>query len=185
MILFFAGLFLLGVFGVLYSFDLAGYRLSDLPQQLNLPGIYSGVESAVTGMEEGNPSSVAIIVLVAMLLVGIILLLAELKPPTPRKVKLDGGTYATRTAIRKEAERAAMQDPDVLDSSARVQARRGTGARVELEAKVRRGEDLRAIRERVRERVRQTLQSGAGVDLRRLKIRLNEIDPREGKVRVK
>lgn len=185
MILLFAGLFLLGVFGVLYSFDLAGYRLADLPGQLNLPGIYSGIEGAVTSLEEGNPPPALIAVLIAVALVGLILLIAELKPPAPRRVRLDGGTYATRGAVRREAEAAAMRDPDVLDASAGVKARRGRGAKVNLRLKVRRGEDLRAIRERVRGQLQQDLQESAGIRLRRLKIRLIETDPRDAKVRVK
>lgn len=185
MILVFAGLFLLGVFGVLYSFDLAGYQFSSLPQQLGLSGAFSGVDSAVTGLEQGSPTQIAIIVLVAMLLIGLILLIAELKPAAPRKVRMEKGTYITRRALKEEAEAAATADPDVLESTASVKAKRGKGARVDLQAKIRRGEDANTIRNRVRERVQQDLQSDAGISLRRLKIDLNETDPRDSQVRVK
>lgn len=184
LILIFAGLFVLGVYTVAYSFNLFGYSLEDLPRALGLSGFYSSLQTFVGNVESGNPSVLAVIVLVAIAVVGLILFIAELKPPTPRRVRMQRGTYVTRGAVADEVVAAAERTPDVLGTSARVKARRRPGARVNLEARVRRGEDTGTIQSNLRRLVREHLAQ-RGVPVSKLDVKLIEADPRETKTRVR
>jgi uncharacterized alkaline shock family protein YloU len=64
-----------------------------------------------------------------------------------------------------------------------VKARRSPGARVDLEARVRRGEDLETISSRLRTTVQEHL-SNQGLPVSKLNIKLVEADPRQTKTRV-
>jgi hypothetical protein len=183
-ILLLAGLFVLGVFTVLYSFDLAGYRLADLPRMLRLDDFYRGLRGFVGDVERGNLNALDIATLVVIALLGLVLLVLELKPPAPRKVRMQQGTYITRGAVEDEAIAAAEQNPEVLESNANAEARRRTGAKVNIEASVRRGENVRNTRSGVRDRVQQHLDR-VGIPVSNLKVRIVESDPRETRARVK
>ncbi len=183
-ILLLAGLFVLGVFTVLYSFDLAGYRLADLPSMLRLDDFYRGLRGFVGDVERGNLNALDIATLVVIALLGLVLLVLELKPPAPRRVRMQQGTYITRGAVEDEVIAAAEQNPEVLESNANAEARRRTGAKVNIEASVRRGENVRNIQSGVRERVQQHLDR-VGIPVSNLKVRLVESDPRETRARVK
>ena len=183
-ILLFAGLFVLGVFTVLYSFDLAGYRLADLPRTLRLDDFYRGLRGFVGDVERGNLNALDIATLVVIALLGLVLLVLELKPPAPRRVRMQQGTYITRGAVEDEAIAAAEQNPEVLESNANAEARRRTGAKVNIEASVRRGENVRNIQSGVRDRVQQHLD-WVGIPVSNLKVRIVEPDPRETRARVK
>jgi hypothetical protein len=183
MILLFAGLFVLGVYVVVYSLSLFGYRLSDVPRTLNLSGFYRGLQTFVSNVENGSISVFSVIVLVAIAVLGLILLIAELKPPAPRRVRMNNGTYVTRGAVADEVVEAAERTPGVLGSSARVKARRRPGAQVDLEARVRRGEDTGVIQSELRRTVRERLDQ-RGVPVSKLNLRLVEADPRRTKTRV-
>jgi hypothetical protein len=183
MILLFAGLFVLGVYTVVYSFNLFGYSLENLPRALGLSGFYRGLESLVRGIESGSLSVITVFVLVALAVLGLILLIAELKPAAPRRVRMRSGTYVTRGAVADEVVTAAEQTPDVLGTSARVKAKRRAGALVDLEARVRRGEDTGAIQSNLRRSVQERLAE-RGVPVSKLNVRLVEADPRETKTRV-
>lgn len=183
-ILLLAGLFVLGVFTVLYSFDLAGYRLADLPRTLRLDDFYRGLRGFVGDVERGNLNALDIATLVVIALLGLVLLVLELKPPAPRRVRMQQGTYITRGAVEDEVIAAAEQNPEVLESNANAEARRRTGAKVNIEASVRRGENVRNIQSGVRDRVQQHLDR-VGIPVSNLKVRLVESDPRETRARVK
>jgi hypothetical protein len=183
-ILLLAGLFILGVFTVLYSFDLAGYRLADLPRTLRLDDFYSGLRGFVGDVERGNLNALDIATLVVITLLGLVLLVLELKPPAPRRVRMQQGTYITRGAVEDEVIAAAEQNPEVLESNASAEARRRTGAKVNIEASVRRGENIRNTQSGVRERVQQHLDR-VGIPVSNLKVKLVESDPRETRARVK
>jgi hypothetical protein len=183
MILLFAGLFVLGVYTVVYSFNLFGYSLENLPRALGLSGFYRGLESFVRGFESGSLSVLTVFVLVALAVLGLILLIAELKPAAPRRVRMRSGTYITRGAVADEVVTAAEQTPDVLGTSARVKAKRRAGALVDLEARVRRGEDTGAIQSDLRRSVQERLAE-RGVPVSKLNVRLVEADPRETRTRV-
>ena len=183
-ILLLAGLFVLGVFTVLYSFDLAGYRLADLPRTLRLDDFYRGLRGFVEDVERGNLNALDIATLVVIALLGLVLLVLELKPPAPRRVRMQQGTYITRGAVEDEAIAAAEQNPEVLESNANAEARRRTGAKVNIEASVRRGENVRNTQSGVRDRVQQHLDR-VGIPVSNLKVRLVESDPRETRARVK
>ncbi len=183
-ILLLAGLFVLGVFTVLYSFDLAGYRLADLPRTLRLDDFYRGLRGFVGDVERGNLNALDIATLVVIALLGLVLLVLELKPPAPRRVRMQQGTYITRGAVEDEAIAAAEQNPEVLESNANAEARRRTGAKVNIEASVRRGENVRNIQSGVRDRVQQHLDR-VGIPVSNLKVKLVESDPRETRARVK
>jgi hypothetical protein len=183
MILILAGLFVLGVYTVVYSFNLFGYRLEDVPRAIGLSGLYRGLETFVGNVEDGNLSVLTVIVLVAVAVLGLVLLIAELKPPAPRRVRMHSGTYVSRGAVADEVVEAAERAPGVLGTSARVKARRSPGAQVDLEARVRRGDDTGTIQSELRRSVRERLAQ-RGVPVSKLNVRLVEADPRQTKTRV-
>ena len=183
MILLLAGLFVLGVYMVVYSLNLFGYRLEDIPRALGLSGLYRSLETFVQNVENGSLSVLSVILLVAVAVLGLILLIAELKPPAPRRVRMHSGTYITRGAVADEVVEAAERTPGVLGTSARVKAKRRPGAQVDLEARVRRGEDTSAIQSELRRSVRERLAQ-RGVPVSKLNVRLREADPRQTKTRV-
>ena len=179
MTLLFAGLFVLGVYTVVYSFDLFGRSLTSLP----ISDFTSGLQDFLTRVEDGNLSVVTIITLILMAILGLIWFIAELRPSTPRRVRMGNGTYVTRSVVGEEVSMVAEQVPDVLGSSVSVKARRSPGAQVDLEARVRRGEDLEIIRSGLRTAVQEHL-SEKGLPVSKLKVRLVEADPRQTKTRV-
>jgi hypothetical protein len=179
MSLLFAGLFVLGVYTVVYSFDLFGRSLTSLP----ISDFSSGLQDFVTRVEDGNLSVLTIITLVLLAILGLIWFVAELRPSTPRRVRMGKGTYVTRGVVREEVSRVAEKVPGVLGSSVSVKARRSPGAQVDLEAKVRPGEDLETIRSGLRTTVQEHL-SEKGLPVSKLKVKLVEADPRQTKTRV-
>ena len=179
MTLLFAGLFVLGVYTVVYSFDLFGRSLTSLP----ISDFSSGLQDFVTRVEDGNLSVVTIMTLALIALLGLILFIAELKPPVPRRVRMGNGTYVTRGVVEEEISTVAEQVPGVLGSSVSVKARRSPGAQVDLEARVRRGEDLETMRSGLRTTVQEHL-SEKGLPVSKLKVKLVEADPRQTKTRV-
>ena len=181
MILLLAGLFALGVYLVVYSLNLFGYQLGDLLNPLN--SLASRLQGFIRNVEGGNLPLLTIMTLVLIALLGLILLVAELKPPAPRRVRMRNGTYITRDAVKNEVVAAAGQTPGVLDSSARVKANRRQGAQVDLEANVRRGDDTNAIQSDLRNSVRERL-GRRGVPVSKLNVRLVEADPRQTQTRV-
>jgi hypothetical protein len=118
-----------------------------------------------------------------MAILGLIWFIAELKPPAPRRVRMGNGTYVTRSVVEEEVSTVAEQVPDVLGSSVGVKARRSPGARVDLEARVRQGEDLETIRSGLRTTVQEYL-SEKGLPVSKLNVKLVEADPRQTKTRV-
>jgi hypothetical protein len=184
MIVLLAGLFALGIYTVVYSLNIFGYRIEDLPRALGLAGFYGGLQSFVRGVESGNLSVLSVIILVLIALAGLILLVAELKPPAPRRVRMRSGTYITRGAVADEVVAVAEQTPSVLGTSARVRAKRRRGAQVNLEARVRRGENTGAIESELRRSVQEQLAQ-RGVPVSKLNVRMVEADPRETRTRVR
>ena len=182
MILLLAGIFALGAYMVVYSLNLFGYRLGDLLNPLN--SFAGGLQGFVRNVESGNLPLLTTVILVLVALLGLILLIAELKPPAPRRVRMRNGTYITRDAVKNEVVTAAGQTPGVLGSSARVKARRRQGAQVNLEANVRRGEDTKAIQSDLRNSVQERLGK-RGIPLSKLNVRLVEADPRSTETRVR
>src|SRR5215218_8367974 len=180
MTLLFAGLFVLGVYTVVYSFDLFGRSLTSLP----ISDFSSGLQDFVRRVEDGNLSVVTIITLVLIAILGLIWFIAELRPSIPSRVRMGDGTYATRSVVEEEVSAVAEQVPGVLGSSVGVKARRKPGAQVDLEARVRRGEDLGTIKSDVRSAVQRHL-SNRGLPVSKLNVNLVEADPRQTKTRVR
>jgi hypothetical protein len=183
MIVLLAGLFVLGLYTVVYSFNLFGYSLENLPRALGISGFYRGLETFVRNVESGSLSVLTVFILVAIAVLGLILLIAELKPPAPRRVRVRSGTYVTRGAVADEVVAAAEQTPGVLGTSARVQAKRRSGAVVDLEARVRRGDGTNTIQSDLRRSVQERLAE-RGVPMSKLNVKLVEADPRETRTRV-
>jgi len=179
-VLLLAGLFVLGVLMVLYSFDLAGYRLADLP----LDSFNQALARSVRNLESGNLNILDIGALVLVALLGLVLLVLELKPPSPRRVQMQRGIYITRKAVEKEATGVVDQNPEVLQSSVNVKAQRRPGAKVDVKASVRPEEDVPGVQSEVQDRVQRHL-SQVGIPVSNLKVRLVETDPREAKTRVR
>lgn len=173
------GVLALCVFGVLAGAGLAGYSLPGLPQMLGLSALASGAQS----LAGGSASPTIIAVLVAALVAGLILLIAELRPGLPRRVRLKpNGAHTTRKAVKERVEWAAEGAPEVLKAKANVKPRRRAGARVKLNSGIRRGEDKKAAKSSVKDAVKQGLQS-AGVPLGKLKLKIDEIDSQGSKGR--
>ena len=183
-ILLLAGLFVLGLFMVLYSFDIANYRLADLPATLKLNDLHAGLTSFVRTLENGTLNALDIATLVIIALLGLVLLILELKPPTPRKVRMQQGTYITQRAVENEAIEAVEQNLEVLQSNVNVKAQRRPGAKVDIRASVRPEEDVRSIQSEVQERVQRHLDQ-TGIPVSSLKVRLMASNPRETRTRVK
>ena len=83
LILLLAGLFVLGVFTVLYAFDIAGYDLADLPNALGLSDFYDGLQAFVGDVESRDLNVLNLATLFLIALLGLVLLILELKPPAP------------------------------------------------------------------------------------------------------
>ena len=179
MILLFAGLFVLGVYTVVYAFDLFDYKLASLP----ISDFANGLADFVKNVEKGTLSVLTVTVLVLVAVLGLLWFIAELMPTAPRRVRMGSGTYVTRGVVEEEVSTVAEQVTDVLGSSVSVKAKRSPGAQVDLEARVRRGEDLKTINSDLRSTVQEHL-SQRGLPVSRLKIRLVEADPRQTKARV-
>ena len=181
MILLLAGLFVLGVYAVFYGFNLFGYSLGDLANPLS--SFAGGVEGFVRSVENGNVPPLTVLMLVLIAILGLILLIYELKPSAPRRVRMQKGTYITRDVVKREVESAADRVLGVLGSSARVKARRRPGAQVDLEARVRRGEDTSAIGSELRSSVQERLAT-RGIPVNKINVKLAEVDPRQAGTRV-
>jgi hypothetical protein len=179
MILLLAGLFVLGVYTVVYAFDLFDYRLGSLP----ISDLSRGLKDFVAGVEDGSLSVITVTILVLLAAIGLLWFIVELRPTAPRRVRMGNGIYVTRDVVEGEISTATEQVPDVLGSSVGVKARRSPGARVDLEARVRRGEDLGSIKSGVQSTVEGYL-SEKGLPVSKLNIRLVEADPRQTKTRV-
>lgn len=173
-----AGLFVLGIFGIVYSFNLFGYQLSQLPQLLNLQTIYSGTQELISDTENGTLPPLVFFILVGIALIGLILLILELKPRTPRRVRMQKGTYVTRRAVKEQVLTATDQSSEALDSSAKVKARRGPGAKVKLKSNIRQGENEGNARSSIRNQVSDYLGM-VGIPVARVKVKTSETDPRD------
>ena len=179
MILLFAGLFVLGVYTVVFAFDLFDYQLESLP----VTDFARSVQDFVGNVEDGGLSVLTQALLVLLAILGLIWFIAELKPTAPRRVRMGSGTYVTRSVVQDEVSTVAEQVPDVLGSSVGVKARRSPGAQVGLEARVRRDEDLGTIKSGLQSTVRERL-SEKGLPISKLNVKLVEADPRQTKTRV-
>jgi uncharacterized alkaline shock family protein YloU len=183
-ILLLAGLAYLGLTTVVYVFELGPYQLQDLSNDLGLIGFYEGLSNYVDNIENGNVGVLDIIVLGAIALLGLVLLILELKPPTPRRIRMQRGTYIMRSAVENEVSPVVEQEYEVLQSNVKVKAQRRPGAKVDVRASVRPGENTRGIQSEVQNKVQQHLAE-AGIPIGNLKVQAVESDPRETKTRVK
>ena len=181
MILVFAGLFVLGVYAVAYAFDLFGKSLTSLLNPIQAAG--SAVQGFIQSVTSGNLPVLTIIVLVLIALLGLILLILELKPAAPRRVRMDKGTFVTRSVVQEEVSKAVERSPDVLGHSVKAKAKRRPGAEVNVEARVRRGEDTGAIQRSLKRQVQEHL-GGRGLPVSKLNVKTVEADPRQTKTRV-
>ena len=183
-VLLLAALVALGIATVFYAFDLAGYRLANVPRALGLNGFVQSLSSFIGNVESRNLNPLDYVVLGAIALLGLILLILELKPPSPRRVRMQRGTYITRSAVKDEVVEATERNPEVLQSDVDVAAQRRPGAKVDVTASVRRGEDTNRLQSEVRDAVQQHLGQ-VGVPVSNLNVRIAESDPRQTKTRVK
>src|SRR5918993_5535075 len=99
-ILLLVGLFVLGVFVFLASISPSlnalgtqGTDLQNLPSYLRPDGLAAGLRNYLTNIENGNVSVLEAVGLTAVALLGLILLVLELKPPTPRRGGEEQGTF--------------------------------------------------------------------------------------------
>lgn len=184
MVLVFAALFVAGLYAAIYGLNILGYRISDLQQTLGLSGLYQGFQSFVTGIENGNLTPAGTAILIGVALLGLVLLILELRPRKPRRVRMEKGTYVTRKAVGEEVTGATEGTRDVLGSSVKVKAKRRPGAVVNVNADVRRGEDQKEVKNNLRSAVEEKL-AASGVPLSKVKIKLSESDPRQTKTRVR
>ena len=180
-ILLLAGLFVLGVYAIAYAFNLFGRNLESLLDPIKSAG--AGAQGFMRNVESGNLPILTILLLVLIALLGLILLYFELKPAAPRRVRMEKGTFATRGVVQEEVTKAVERSPDVLGHSVRAKAQRRPGALVDVEARVRRGEDTGAIQRSLRRQVQEHM-GGRGLPVSKLNIRTIEADPRQTRTRV-
>jgi hypothetical protein len=180
MVVLFAGLFVLGVYAVVFAFNLFGYKLESLP----ITNLAKSIQDFVGGVEGGGLSVATQALLVLLAILGLLWFISELRPSAPRRVRMGRGTYVTRSVVQHEVSSVAEEVPDVLGSSVNVRARRSPGAQVGLEARVRRGEDLGTIKSSLQSTVRERL-SEKGLPMSKLNVKLVEADPRQTKTRVR
>ncbi|MDQ3941769.1 MAG: alkaline shock response membrane anchor protein AmaP [Actinomycetota bacterium] len=183
-ILLLVGVLALGVTMVIYSLDTRDYRFADLPRDLRLNDLYEGLNTYVGNIERGLINALDIVALSAVALLGLVLLVLELKPPSPRRVRMQQGTYVTRRAVESEIMEAVEQNLEVLQSNVKVKAQRRPGAKVNIRASVRPEEAERSTRSEVQDRVQRHLDR-IGIPVSNLKVRLVQPDPRQTKTRVK
>jgi uncharacterized alkaline shock family protein YloU len=183
-ILLLAGLVYLGIATIVYVFELGPYQLADLPNTLGFSSLYEGLNGYVTNIESGNVGVEDVVVLVAIALLGLVLLILELKPPTPRRVRMQRGTYITRRAVEREVSPVVEQEPEVLQSNVKVKAQRKPGAKVQVRASIRPGEDARSVQSEAQSRVQQQMAE-TGIPVSNLKVQVSESDPRQTTTRVK
>ena len=179
MVLLFAGLFVLGAYTVVFAFDLFNYKLESLP----VTNLAKGLQDFVGNVEDGGLSVTTQALLVLLAILGLLWFISELRPSSPRRVRMGKGTYVTRSVVREQVATVAEEVPDVLGSSVNVRAKRSPGAQVDLEARVRRGEDLGTIKSNLQSTVRERL-SAKGLPVSKLNVKLVEADPRQTKTRV-
>lgn len=177
-------LFAASIYGVVYSFGLLGRSLQDFPSTIGLTDAYQQVQSFISNVEDGNVQELGIAIMVGVVILGLILLILELKPPRPRLVQIERNAYITRSSVQGEVNRAAEDIPEVLESSTKVKARRRPGAKVNLNASVRRGEDVNQLSSSIREQITQRL-SERGVPVNSMKLNLKQTDPQGTRARVK
>lgn len=183
-VLLLAALTALGLSLLVYAFNVEPYRLQDLPRAVGLDSFYENLRGYVGAVEQGALDALEVATLVLIALLGLVLLVLEFKPPTPRKVRMQQGTYVTRGVVENEANTAVEQEHEVLQSNVNVQAQRKPGAKVDIRASVRPGEDTQSIQSELRDRVQQHM-SQTGIPVSNLKVQVAESDPRETKTRVK
>ncbi len=183
-VLLLAALTALGLSLLIYAFNVEPYRLQDLPRAVGLDSFYENLRGYVGALEQGALDALEVATLVLIALLGLVLLVLEFKPPTPRKVRMQQGTYVTRGVVENEANMAVEQEHEVLQSNVNVQAQRKPGAKVDIRASVRPGEDTQSIQSGLRDRVQQHM-SQTGIPVSNLKVQVAESDPRETKTRVK
>ncbi len=183
-VLLLAGLTALGVCLMVYALNIDPYRLEDLPRVLGLDVFYESSRGYIGVVENGNLDVLEIATLVLIAFVGLILLILEFKPPTPRRVRMQRGTYITRSVVEKEANAAVEQEHEVLQTNVNVKAQRKPGAKVDITASVRPGEDARSVQSGVKNRVQQYM-SETGIPVSNLKVQVREADPRQTETRVK
>jgi hypothetical protein len=174
----------LGLSLLVYAFNVEPYRLQDLPRAVGLDSFYENLRGYVGALEQGALDALEVATLVLITLLGLVLLVLEFKPPTPRKVRMQQGTYVTRGVVENEANMAVEQEHEVLQSNVNIQAQRKPGAKVDIRASVRPGEDTQSIQSGLRDRVQQHM-SQTGIPVSSLKVQVAESDPRETKTRVK
>lgn len=183
-VLLLAALTALGLSLLVYAFNVEPYRLQDLPRAVGLDSFYENLRGYVGALEQGALDALEVATLVLIALLGLVLLVLEFKPPTPRKVRMQQGTYVTRGVVENEANMAVEQEHEVLQSNVNIQAQRKPGAKVDIRASVRPGEDTQSIQSGLRDRVQQHM-SQTGIPVSNLKVQVAESDPRETKTRVK
>lgn len=76
------------------------------------------------------------------------------------------------------------QEPEVLQSNVKVKAQRKPGARVQVRASIRPGENARSVQSEAQSRVQQQMAE-TGIPVSNLKVQVSESDPRQTETRVK
>lgn len=179
-----AGLLVLGVYGVIYSFGISGYSLSNLEQRLGLTSILSGAGSFLQSLGQSPPSAITIAILAAIAFLGLVLLVLELKPRRPRKVVTRSkGVYMTRSAVRSAVQKAAENTSEILSAKVKAKTRRKAGAKAKVAANIRQGENQSSARSSIREQMDSEL-SERGVPVKKLKFKLQETASQGEKARV-
>jgi len=174
-----------GTFGAIYAFAGSSYQTAGLPGFLALPHNAQPAQQWLGNFERGFVPTWGFVILVLVFVVGLVLLGLEILPRRAPYLSLGDRLRLERKVVEREAERVALADPPVLESSARLTPKRGGRSKLSLAITVRRGEDAGQAKERAAQSVRAEIAEKGKISITQVTVKARVKDPRQAKRRVK
>lgn len=135
---------------------------------LDRPGWLLERQAALDAIADASWSDPPIVLAATIVTVlGLLLLVAELRPRTPRVLSAGDDVGVVRRGLERDLQRVVIEDADVVRARVRV-ARRSTRVRAEVV----RGTDRTAARERLEGAVRQRTEELGVTGRRRIHVEL-------------
>ena len=174
-----------GTFGAIYTFAGSSYQDAGLPGFLALPHNAEPAQHWLGNFERGLVPTWDFVILAVVFVAGLVLLGLELLPRRSPYLRLGDRSRLERKVVEREAERVALADPPVLESSARLTAKRGGRSKLSLAVTVRRGEDPKQAEQRVAQSIRAEIAEKGQLGIAQATVKARVKDPRKAKRRVK
>src|SRR5450759_4025395 len=121
-----------GTFGAIYAFAGPSYQDAGLPGFLALPHNAQPAQQWLGNFERGFVPTWDFVILVVVFVVGLVLLGLKIIPRRSPYLSLGDRLRLERKVVEREAERVALADPPVLESSARLTPKRGGSSKLSL-----------------------------------------------------